>query len=128
MRPGRRGKDGFTLLEVMVAVVILALALSAIIGGFANSARNASELRQRTLAMIIAHNRLAEIELEASFPRTGRNDGRTELAGNEWRWYSEISETEDPALRRVDVRVTRIDSDHGLASLTGFLASSGRQQ
>lgn len=123
-----RRQNGFTLIEVMAAVLILAMALGAIIAGFAHQANLSSELRDRTLALMVARNQLAEITLDVTFPATGERDGEAEFADDEWEWDATISETEDPALRRVEIVVRRQDDDRELAQLTGFVANTGRQQ
>lgn len=124
----RRGARGFTLIEVMTAVVILAMALAAIIAGFANQANLSAELRDRTLAMMVARNRLAEFTLAEHFPDTGRSDGTRVFADNDWSWNSEVSDTEDPALRRIDIRVRREGDERALATISGFVAETGRQR
>lgn len=123
----RRAAQGFTLIEVMAAVVILAMALAAIIAGFSRQANLSAELRDRTLAMLVARNRMAEYTLAEEFPDTGESDGERSLAANEWEWFAEVSETEDPALRRIELRVRRKDGDRDLATLSGFVAETGRQ-
>lgn len=129
----RRSKtQGFTLIEVLAAVAVLAIALSAVISGMARYADNASRLRDRTLAYMVAHNRLAQLELEPAWPAEGRSDGEVEMAGVRWRWEAEVKKTPDDALRRVDVQVMRAedrsDEDGPLVTLSGFLASTGRTQ
>lgn len=121
-------QSGFTLIEVMAAVLILAMALGAIIAGFANQANLSSELRDRTLAMMVARNELAQITLDPAFPDTGEREGEATFADNEWEWEAIINETEDPALRRIEVLVRRRDEERELATLTGFVANTGRQR
>jgi general secretion pathway protein I len=123
----RRAERGFTLIEVMAAVVILAMALAAIIAGFSRQASLSADLRDRTLAMMVARNRLAEYTLAAEFPDTDESEGERSFADNEWEWFAEVSETEDPALRRIDLRVRREGGDRDLATLSGFVAETGRQ-
>ena len=53
---------GFTLIEMLVAVAVLAIAMAAILGGMARYADNAGHLRERTLGLWVAHNRLVEFE------------------------------------------------------------------
>ena len=68
---------GFTLIEILVAVTVLAVAMGAIISGMARFAANAGYLREKTVALWVAHNRLTEIELEPSWPSVGKSDGAT---------------------------------------------------
>ncbi|MES2884705.1 MAG: type II secretion system minor pseudopilin GspI [Pseudomonadota bacterium] len=129
----RQRSKGFTLLEVLVAVTIVAIAMGALLSGFARYADQAGYIRQRTLATWVAHNRMNELMLEAGWPATGSKEDEMEMAGAEWRYRIEVRGTEDPLLRRIDLRVyppgvrdikTETPS---LAYLTAFLASTGRQ-
>lgn len=114
---------GFTLVEVLVAVAVLAIAMAAVISAMARQADNAGYLKQKTLALWVAHNRLAELQLESTTPSTGRSDGKVEMSGVEWKWQTEIKATEDDRLRRVDITVSGPSQKRGsLAQLSGFLA------
>lgn len=119
----RRRVSGFTLVEVLVAVAVLAIAMAAVISAMARQASNAGYLRQKTIALWVAHNRLAELQLSNEAPGTGRSDGRVEMAGVEWEWQLSVKETDDERLRRVDITVTGPGQKSGsLAQLNGFLA------
>ena len=122
----RRNSRGFTLLEVLVAVAVLAIALAAILAGMARYADNAAYLNQKTVALFVAHNRLAEIELEPVLPSVGKSDGDAEMAGSKWHWNVEVSETPDPSLRRVNVRVQAPGRDGDVATLSSFISNLGR--
>lgn len=120
---------GFTLLELLVAVAILAIAMGAMLSGFARYASQAGYLRERSIATWVAHNRLTEIELEPSWPSTGSREGKTEMAGVEWKWRLEVRGTDDPELRRLDLKVispSAKDADSAdaasSATLTGFMS------
>ncbi|MBI3171126.1 MAG: type II secretion system minor pseudopilin GspI [Hydrocarboniphaga effusa] len=117
---------GFTLIEIIVAVAVLAAAMGAIITGMARYADNASYLREKTVALWVAHNHLTELELEPVWPQLGKSDGDVEMAGVEWRWFVTISETPDPGVRRVDIRVQLKGRDNDAISLSSFLSSAGR--
>ncbi|TAM09611.1 MAG: type II secretion system protein GspI [Nevskiaceae bacterium] len=120
---------GFTLLEVLVAVAVLAVAMGAIIASGGRYADRASDLRVKTLALWVAHNRLAEIEMTPSWPQTGTSSDDVEMGGRKWTWHVKVSATPDPTLRRVDVRVTPQGQDaDNQASLTAFLSAYGRQR
>jgi general secretion pathway protein I len=125
--PPRRER-GFTLLEVLVAVAVLALALTAIISGGSNAARAAALMRDKTLALWVAHNRLTEIDLQPTWPQPGTSSDDVSMGGEDWTWHAQVVGTQDPTLRRIDIRVNkRGDSrDYDYASLTSFVSSAGR--
>lgn len=125
--------QGFTLLEVLVAVSIVGIAMGALLAGFARYADQAGYIRQRTLATWVAHNRMNELMIEPGWPATGSREDEMEMAGVDWRYRIEVSNTEDPQLRRIDLRVYApgvrdIKTETAsVAYLTAFLASTGRQ-
>jgi len=121
----RRRGAGFTLIEVLVAVAVLAIAMAAVISAMARQASNAGYLKQKTVAMWVAHNRLAELQLQREPPDTGRSDGKSEMSGIEWRWDMAIVKTQDSRLLRVDIEVRgpgQTEKEGALAQVTGFLA------
>lgn len=127
---GRRYKQsGFTLMEMLVAVGVLAIALGAIIGNGANFAHNAAGLRDKTLALLVARNRMTELDLDRTWPAVGRANEDIELGGIKWTWRTEVKATPDPTLRRIDIRVEKKDDKKPVAyaSLTGFLSNVGRK-
>ncbi len=114
---------GFTLIEVLIAVFVLGFALSAIITSTGRYGANAAVLREKTLALWVAHNRLTEIGLEPAWPPVGKSDGDAELAGVEWRWDVTVAETPDPRVRRVDITVRpKAQADGQAAALSSFVA------
>ena len=115
---------GFTLIEVLVAVAVLAFAMGALITGMARYAENAAALREKTVAIWVAHNRLTEIDLEGAFPTAGKSDGDVEMAGVKWRWFVEVVETPDPNVHRVNVRVQVQGRPADVATLSSFVAKA----
>jgi general secretion pathway protein I len=115
-----RGR-GFMLLEVMLAVLFLALALGAGIFSTGRFAANAAVLREKTVALWVAHNRLTEIGLEPAWPSVGKSDGEVTMAGVDWRWEVEVVETPDPRVRRVNIAVRPKRGESDSARLSSFL-------
>ncbi|QBB71726.1 type II secretion system protein GspI [Pseudolysobacter antarcticus] len=112
---------GFTLLEVLIALLILAIALFALTRTAGSSVSNFAELRDRTLAGWVAANVLAETRLKNAFPDPGKSDGDLKYAARDWRWELVVQSTEEPRIRRLDIRVSsKLQPQTTLAQLTGF--------
>lgn len=122
-----RRDRGFTLLEVLIALVVLALAMGSIIKAASEYTGNQSHMRDRTLAMWVARDVLVQFQVEGEWPRVGESKGTLEMGRQEWRWLARTSQTEEPRLRRLDVEVMPEDSDRDkpLAVLSGFLRQPG---
>ena len=116
-----KSSRGFTLIEILAAVAVLAIALAAILAGMARYADNASYIRQKTIALWVAHNRLSEIKMATGWPDTGTSNGKTEMAGQSWKWTETVQTTADDQLRRIDVTVQLDGSEATLAALSGFV-------
>lgn len=116
---------GFTLLEVLVALAVIALGLVALLGAAGAMTRTAGDLASRTFAHWVAMNVLAEIRLTGQWPDTGTRDGRADLAGLEWRWTATVRTTDDPDIRRIEIEVATGDDDEPVTTLVGFI---GRPQ
>ena len=119
----RRLQAGFTLLEVLIALAILALAMGSLIKAASDYTGNQAHLRDRTLSMWVARNVMLQFQIEGEWPEVGERDGNLEMGHQEWRWLARISQTEEERLRRLDVEVMPADSDEDepLSVLSGFL-------
>ena len=118
----KRRAGGFTLIEIVVALAVLAIAMGALIAGMGRYADNAAYLREKTLALWVAHNRLTEIQLESVFPSVGKSDGDADMGGIQWRWHVEVVETPDPGVRRVNIGVQAQGRKGDSAALSSFVS------
>ena len=112
---------GFTLLEVLVALAIVAVALIAVVRALGQSIDVGAALRDRTLALWVAENRLNGHYLIRDWPDTKTTDGTIDANGRTWRWREIVSQTEVAEMRRLDIEVRLTDDGGALARLSGFL-------
>lgn len=113
---------GFTLIEMLVALAILAIALAATQRAVSGALGNAYELRQRLLASWVAENRLAELRASRALPALGEVAGEEEQGGITFHWRINVGSTPNAAIRRVEIRVlARTDDSHALSTLIGYL-------
>lgn len=113
---------GFTLLEAVVALAILAIGLAATMRALGVATSATAEIRTRQMAEWVAQNRLAELRVMRLFPNEGKNEGEAVQGDQQFRWVEEIKSTPNPLFRRVEVKVFAARQDSALAQSTGFLA------
>jgi general secretion pathway protein I len=107
----RRAREaGFTLLEAMVALVIVALGMMAVNTQLGRYAATSLHIEQKTLASWIATNKITELSVQSSWPELGDQEEEIDFAGRTWHCRTEIVETEVPNLRRADVYVSLVDN------------------
>jgi general secretion pathway protein I len=121
-RCGRQ--SGFTLVEVLVALAIVAIALMSALRAAGEGTNNVGELRSRLLAGWVAENLLAEHRARLDWLPLGIQRGTSREGGLDFAWREEIIATPNAAFRRVDVQVfATADESHFLAHLAGFIVN-----
>lgn len=122
-RRTRSGSAGFTLIEILVALTIAAVALAAGMRALSQAADGAGTLKARTLALWVAQNRLAALQIAPEAGTRGDSQGQAMQAGLPFVWRVHVSATPNPAFRRVDIVVAEPSlPDYALAQLTGYVA------
>jgi general secretion pathway protein I len=104
---------GFTLIEVLVALAIVAIGMAAVMGALTSSANTISYLRDKTFAQWVALNQIANLRLSGQQPPTGNSDGDTDFAGRSWHWRQEVVATQVPGVERIDISVRPADVKAG---------------
>jgi len=117
---------GFTLIEVMVALVIVAFGMGAVLASLSSAAGNIAALHDKTLAQWIALNLVADTRLNLQVPTTGTTQGDVKAFGKgDWHWQQDIVPVPAiPGLLEITVRVRRIGNSTGSSS-SGSSSSSG---
>ncbi len=116
---------GFTLIEVLVALAVIAVGAAAVLSSLDTAARAVDRVRERTFAGWIAMNRVVETRLlRATNLKESRADGDIELAGRRWHWEEKVSPTTFTGLWRIEVRVRAAESPDWLAERQGALGES----
>jgi len=114
-------QPGFTLLEVLVALAVLAIAMGAIIHAATQSINTTATLRDRTFAGWVALNQINALLLEPEpWPEEGSRKGNAELAIRVWRWEARFYKTDDPDLRRLELAVRASETGPELDKLVAF--------
>jgi len=121
LRTDIRRLHGFTLIEVMVALVIIAISLTGMAVTMGGMLNNATALRERTYASWIAQNKIIEMRVANVVPDVDATSGEIEYANAFWNWRAEVSESGVENLYRVDVEISRPGSTDPVRTVTGFL-------
>ena len=113
----------FTLIEVMVALTILAVAFAAGYRALGQSSNNVELLKRRALAQWVAQNQLAAIQLHQS-PAIS-TVGRARQAGMDFVWRTTLTQTPNPTFRKIEIAVADgADPDYQIARLAAYISIS----
>ncbi|NVK44511.1 MAG: type II secretion system minor pseudopilin GspI [Oceanospirillaceae bacterium] len=118
MRAGT--ERGFSLLEMLVALAIFALAAGALLYAISEQARNASELEARYFAQLGARNELALLHLQPAWPALGERRRPIEVGAHHFSLEQVVAASDTPGIRRVTLRV-RDNDERILAQLQAFM-------
>ncbi len=118
-----RQAAGFTLIEILIAVAILAVGLAATTRAASVAADGALETRQRVLATWAAENRVAELRARSIFPDAATTRLATEEGGLALVIDETVTDTANPAMRRVDLAVADArDTQRVLTRITAYVS------
>ncbi len=114
---------GFTLIEVMLAMAVFAIAGLALLSAASNNARNMGHLENKMFANWVASNQLVTVNLEKKWPPKNNAKGDVELAGRQWFWHQKVLKTTDKDMRAIVMEV-RLSEDEKLplTSLTTYVS------
>lgn len=114
-----RRAEGFTLVEMLVALAVFSLAALAMLNLLGQNLRTAAILEESVLASIIAENRAVEAVVATAAPKPGQQSGEEELGGRRWQWERAVIATDRPEIFRIDIRV-RLEGRQQIAAQTSL--------
>ncbi len=121
---------GFTLVELLVALVVVALTGITVSSAVGNVVSQTYVLERRAVAHWVAENQLARAQLSrvdnVEPVATGRRTERVVMSGRTWRIDQEISQTTHPWLRRVEIEVYEVVDDDAVGPLDRLVGFIGR--
>lgn len=127
--PYLQSSQGFTLLEVMVALAIIAISLGAAVRVAGNATSNASYLADKTFANWVAMNEMTKIKIDAKWLTNGDKSGSANMLDREWYWKRKVKKTPDKDVQRIEISVFKSENDSdSLITVTSFMARPPARQ
>lgn len=118
---------GFTLLETLVALAILAIAMAAVARASGGNTQHVEAMRIRLLADWVAQNRMALHTARDDWLPVGLQSGEESQAGVQLMWKEDVSSTPNPSFRRIEISVSiPSEPEYALRKLSGFLVADRR--
>ncbi|KEF32478.1 General secretion pathway protein I [Marinobacter nitratireducens] len=119
---------GFTLIEVLVALLVFGLIATAAAEVGSQYIGSYERIRDKTLAGWLADNRINELRLEEDLPGISENSRDTEYGPYRWQVTTRVMATEDPKMRRIEVTVARYTDERSepapIHTLSAFLGEN----
>lgn len=115
-------QQGMTLLEVMLALVIMATSGVAVMNAASGAINGQTYLKNKTFALWVASNRLTELKLKNEWPSASWRTEEAELAGTTWFLRYKSVATGDNNFKAVDIEVSDIKDGRALAFIRTYIA------
>lgn len=118
-----KSKQGFTLLEVLVALAIFAVAALSIMKAVSQHINTLGYLEEKTFAAMVADNELAQLHLSGEYPSSSKT-GKSMMAGREWYWAVKSVKTQQALLKQIEISVaTDPQREHSVIMVKTYVAN-----
>ena len=123
MNKNNNTQVGFTLLEVMFALLVVAVSLGGAVKVIGNAANNSTRMNNKVFANWVALNQIAKLRIAKEWPKFGEQKGDSEMAGRKWVWSQKSIKTDDDNIRRIEMSVWSDDDKKSapFVTIVGFL-------
>lgn len=123
-------QPGFTLIEVLIALVILAIAMSAIVLAVQANVKDTIHIKEKMAAHWVAVNVLSGMQIKTITPpaETGQVEGDMTLLNIDWHWQAKVVVGEEQYYERIAIDVFQKDNEHRTEHLEGFILKSETEQ
>lgn len=112
--------DGFSLLELLVAIAILSMAVIPLLATQTTALRSTSQVNEKVLARIVAQNALIDFRLSDIPPVPGFSSGNEHQAGVDFTWQANIRNIPQQPLSTISLSVMRSGQETPIYQITGF--------
>ncbi len=119
MSPADPEEQGFTLIEMLVALAIFSLAALALLRLEGATVLNTARLHEQALAQVVARNIAVEALTDPVPPAFGRESGSAVNGGRRWQWTRNTARSPEPRIQMITIAV-RSEAGPEAASLTIF--------
>lgn len=102
---GCLSEQGFTLIEVLAALSVFAIAAIGLIHVTSENSKGAQLIENRMLASIVADNEMTLSLVQREEFKEGVSTGQSKLGGIDWNWRKSISKTPNPLIKEISVEV-----------------------
>lgn len=116
----RPAEQGFTLIEMLVALAIFSLAALALLRLGGATAANSARLESQAMALVVARNLAVEVLTDPEPPAFGRSGGEVVNGGRRWRWLRNVARSPEARIQQIEILVEGETEGPGRATLTVF--------
>ena len=128
IRPPRYFMTGFTLIEILIALAVIAIAVTALLTAITHSTVYARRVQDKIISQWIAMDALHSIQLGLVNFESGNQASRaTTLLGQKWFWRAEIIKSPFPYEQKIQIKMSQRSSGRFLTVLEGFRKIDERQ-
>ncbi|HEY1145452.1 MAG TPA: type II secretion system minor pseudopilin GspI [Allosphingosinicella sp.] len=121
---GRSAEQGFTLIEMLVALAIFSLAALALLRLEGATVSNTARLQDQAIAEIVARNIAVETATDPAAPALGETSGETVNGGRAWRWRRTVALSPESRIQLVTIAV---EGQNGPSAATLTIFRKGEQ-